>query len=54
MRGCHCSADLGGAGLEHGVGEVEADHAVDRGAEVEFEGLTACGALDRTGCVDDR
>ena len=38
-------ADLDRARLEHGVGEVEADDAMDRGAEVELEHLAARRAL---------
>src|SRR5688572_32832090 len=39
-------AYLGAAGLEHRIGQLEADHAVDRGAEVEAQRLAARRALD--------
>ena len=47
-------AHLDRARLEHGIGEIEADDAMDRGAEVELERLAARRALHLQRCVEPR
>ena len=43
---CHWSADFGRTRLERRIGEVDADHPVNRRTEIELQGLAARGALD--------
>src|SRR6516162_6905789 len=38
-------AQVGGSGLEHGIGEVETHNSMDRGTELEPQRLAARGAL---------